>query len=40
MRQELREKENKLSELNSELDLMERQIDQLRCRLEYDSLKR
>lgn len=40
LRQQLREKQKQLIDLNLNIDTVERQIDQLRSRLEYDSNKR
>ncbi|KAI6227795.1 Protein F37C4.5 [Aphelenchoides fujianensis] len=40
LRQELREKERRVGEIHDTVDSLERQIDQLRCRLEYDNHKR
>ncbi|KAI6175439.1 Protein F37C4.5 [Aphelenchoides bicaudatus] len=40
LRHELREKETQRSNILAKIDMLERQIDQLRCRLEYDNHKR
>ena len=40
VREQLRSREAALNEVNATIESLERQIDQLRCRLEYDSHQR
>lgn len=40
MRQDLRAKEKELMQIKDKIEILERELDQLRCKHEYDNIKR